>query len=125
MNFHVAPVFANTLTGQMRGCHEWWIELKVPTTETPTANLMCPELDAEIRRRNHDYEAKRAGRSLEPPTVRLVMPGVFEQWMKQQGRWDGQSKMPRCRSDRLVADQLAELSRFYVEKPPSHVVRRG
>jgi hypothetical protein len=125
VNFHVAPVFANTLTGQMRGCHEWWIELKVPTTETPTANLMCPELDAEIRRRNHDYEAKRAGRSLEPPTVRLVMPGVFEQWMKQQGRWDGQSKMPRCRSDRLVADQLAELSRFYVEKPPSHVVRRG
>jgi hypothetical protein len=125
VNFHVAPVFANTLTGQMRGCHEWWIELKVPTTETPTANVMGPELDAEIRRRSQDYEAKRAGRSLEPPAVRLVMPGVFEQWMNQQGRWDGQSKMPRCRSDRLVADQLAELSRFYVEKPPPHVVRRG
>jgi hypothetical protein len=125
VNFHVAPVFANTLTGQMRGCHEWWIELKVPTIETPTANVMGPELDAEIRRHNYDYEAKRAGRGLEPPTVRLVMPGVFEQWMKQQGRWGGKNKMPRCRSDRLIADQLAELSRFFVEKPPPHVVRRG
>jgi hypothetical protein len=123
VNFHVAPVFANTLTGQTRGCHEWWIELEVPTIETPTANVLSPELDTEIRRRNDDYQAKRAGRGFEPPTVRLVMPGVFEQWMKQQGRWGGQHKMPRCRSDRLVADQLAELSRFYVEKPPPHVVR--
>jgi GH3 auxin-responsive promoter len=125
VNFHVAPVFANTLTGQMRGRHEWWIELKVPTVETPTANVIGPELDAEIRRRNDDYEARRAGRGLEPPTVRLVMPGVFEQWMKQNSRWGGQHKMPRCRSDRLVADQLAELSRFYVEKPPPYVVRPG
>lgn len=125
VSFHVAPVFANTLTGQLRGCHEWWIELKVPTVETPTANVISPELDAELRRRNDNYEAKRAGRSLEPPTVRLVMPGVFEQWMKQNGRWGGQHKMPRCRSDRLVADQLAELSRFYVEKPSPHVVRPG
>jgi hypothetical protein len=123
VNFHVAPVFANTLTGQMRGCHEWWIELKVPTIETPTANVMTPELDTEIRRHNSDYEVKRAGRAMEPPTVRLVMPGVFEQWMKQQGRWGGENKMPRCRSDRVIADQLAELSRFYVEKPPPGVVR--
>jgi hypothetical protein len=125
VNFHVAPVFANTLTGQLRGCHEWWLELRVPTIETPTANVIGPELDAEIRRRSSAYEAKRAARGLEPPTVRLVMPGVFEQWMNQRGRWGGQNKMPRCRSDRLVADQLAELSRFFVEKPPPYVVRRS
>jgi len=45
---------------------------------------------------------------LEPPVVRLVMPGVFEHWMRHQGKWGGQNKMPRCRSDREVADQLAQ-----------------
>ena len=125
VNFHVAPVLASTLTGQTRGCHEWWIELKVPMVETPTANVLGPELDLELMRRNDDYAAKRKGRSLEPPSVRLVMPGVFEQWMKKNGRWGGQNKMPRCRSDRLVADQLADLSRFYIEARPPYVVRRG
>jgi len=125
ISFHVAPVFAGTLTGQMRGGHEWWIELRVPSVETPTANVISPELDAELMQRNDDYEAKRKGHDLEPPAVRLVMPGVFEQWMKKNGRWGGQSKMPRCRSDRLVADQLAELSRFYTEARPPHIVRHG
>ncbi len=125
VNLHVAPVLAGTLTGQMRGCHEWWIELKVPMVETPTANVLGPELDSELMRRNDDYAAKRKERSLGPPSVRLVMPGVFEQWMKKHDRWGGQNKMPRCRSDRLVADQLAELSRFYIEAPPPYAVRRG
>ena len=125
VSFHVAPVFAGTLTGQMRGGHEWWLELKVPSVETPTANVISPELDAELMQRNDDYKAKRKGHGLEPPAVRLVMPGVFEQWMKKNGRWGGQSKMPRCRSDRLVADQLVELSRFYTEARPAHFVRRG
>ncbi|OHE89289.1 MAG: hypothetical protein A3G75_16415 [Verrucomicrobia bacterium RIFCSPLOWO2_12_FULL_64_8] len=125
VNFHVAPVFANTLTGQVRGRHEWWIELKVPTVETPTANVLGPELDAELARRNNDYEAKRRGQGMDAPLIRLVMPGVFEQWLKQQGRWGGQNKMPRCRSDRQVADQLAGLSRFFIEPNPLHVVRPG
>jgi hypothetical protein len=125
VNFHVAPVFANTLTGQTRGSHEWWIELRAPTVETPTANVIGPELDAELKQRNDDYLGKRKGGGLAPPVIRLVMPGVFEQWMKKNGRWGGQYKMPRCRSDRTVADQLAELSRFFVESPPPYFVRRS
>jgi len=124
VNFHTAPVFANTLTGQTRGGHEWWIELKTPTVETPTANVIGPELDTELKQRNDDYRGKRQGDGLELPLVRLVMPGVFEQWMKRNGRWGGQNKMPRCRSDRGVADQLAELSRFYTEARPPYIVRR-
>jgi hypothetical protein len=124
-NFHVAPVFAGTLTGQMRGCHEWWIELKSPTVETPTANVIGPELDLELMRRNESYAAKRKVHGMEAPAVRLVMPGVFEQWMRKNGRWGGLNKIPRCRSDRQVADQLAELSRFFIEKLPSYVVRQS
>jgi hypothetical protein len=115
INFHVAPIFVNTATGRKRGQHEWWVELKVPTIETPTGPVMAPELDTELQRLNDDYEAKRKGGGLEPPVVRLVMPGVFEQWMRAAGKWGGQSKMPRCRSDREIADQLAEITRFHTE----------
>lgn len=111
-NFHVAPIFMNSLTGQARGRHEWWIELKSGTVVTPTGPMMEAELDVELQRLNDDYEGKRKGGGLDPPTVRLVMPGVFENWMRHAGKWGGQSKMPRCRSDRQVADELAQMARF-------------
>jgi hypothetical protein len=113
-NFHVAPFFASSVTGQTRGGHEWWIELKPGTTETPTGPLLAPALDAELMTRNETYAARRGG-GLEPPQVRLVMPGVFEHWMRHHGRWDGQNKMPRCRSDREVAGELTAVAGYKPE----------
>lgn len=118
VNFHVAPVFMNTLTGQTRGRHEWWIELRPGTVTTPTGPLLAAGLDAELQRLNEDYEAKRQGGGLDAPSVRLVMPGVFEQWMRSRGKWGGQNKMPRCRSDREIADELAQLTRFKADTQP-------
>lgn len=118
VNFHVAPVFANTLTGQTRGRHEWWIELRPGTVATPTGPLLAAELDVELQRLNEDYEAKRRGGGMDAPSVRLVMPGVFEQWMRSRGKWGGQNKMPRCRSDRAIADELAQLTRFKTDTQP-------
>lgn len=112
VHFHTAPLFMNSLVGKNRGRHEWWIELRTQTTKTPTGPLLAAELDVELIRLNDDYEAKRKGGGLEPPLVRLVMPGVFEQWMRQNGKWGGQNKLPRCRSDRQIADQLAKIARF-------------
>lgn len=111
-NFHVAPLFANSLTGAHRGRHEWWIELKPGTIETPIGPLIAAELDTELQRLNDDYEAKRKGGGLEMPFVRLVMPGVFEHWQRFHGKWGGQNKMPRCRSDRDIADELAQMTNF-------------
>jgi hypothetical protein len=113
VNFHVAPRFACSLTGRQRGCHEWWIELHAGTIETPTGPILAAQLDHELRQRNDDYAAKRDGGGLAAPLVRLVMPGVFEQWQRGAGRWGGQNKMPRCRSDRQVADALMKLSPFH------------
>jgi len=113
VNFHLAPIFASSLTGQTRGCHEWWVELKPGTVETPTGPVLAAGLDAELRRLNADYSARRKSGIIEPPVVRLVMPGVFEQWMRHRARWGGQHKMPRCRSDREIADELAQLARFH------------
>jgi hypothetical protein len=112
VNFHVAPLFASSTTGRMRGRHEWWVELKAGTALTPTGPIMAPELDADLRHLNADYAAKRSGGGLDPPFVRLVMPGVFEQWMSHHGKWGGLNKMPRCRSDRLIADELGGALQF-------------
>lgn len=112
VNFHVAPLYANPLAEVTRSRHEWWVELKPGTIITPTGPQMAGELDIELRRLNHTYDTKRKGDALEAPIVRLVMPGLFEHWMRHQGKWGGQSKMPRCRSDREVADQLAQIANF-------------
>jgi hypothetical protein len=112
VNFHVAPLFASSTTGRTRGRHEWWVELKPGTVLTPTGPIMAVELDTELKQLNDGYEAKRNGGSLDPPFVRLVMPGVFEQWMTHHGKWGGQNKMPRCRSDRLIADELGGALQF-------------
>jgi len=47
------------------------------------------------------------------PLVRLVMPGVFESWATEQKKTASASKLPRCRPDRLIADQLAALAPFH------------
>ena len=115
VNFHVAPLFVNSLTGQNRGRHEWWIELQPGTAITPRGPQMATELDAELRRLNGNYEARRKGGSLEPPFARLVMPGVFKHWLTFRGKWGGQHKMPRCRSDRVIADELAQITNFAID----------
>ncbi|MBL9187717.1 MAG: GH3 auxin-responsive promoter family protein [Opitutaceae bacterium] len=102
-NFHVAPRFIDARAGEKRGRHEWSIELKY----APRRQLdLAAELDAHLQRSNDDYEAKRKGGGLESPLVRFVAPGTFERWLRERGKWGGQSKMPRCRSDRAVADEL-------------------
>lgn len=112
-NFHVAPLFSDSAAGQRRGRHEWWVELRPNTIVTPTGPVIAAELDAELKRLNDDYEAKRIGGGLEAPIVKLVMPGVFEHWLRTKGKWGGQNKMPRCRSDRQIADELAQVARFH------------
>ncbi len=112
VNFHVAPLVINSLTGQNHGRHEWWIELRPGTKATPTGPQMAVDLDAELQRLNVDYAAKRKTGSMEAPAVRLVMPGVFEHWLRYRNQWGGQYKMPRCRSDRLIADELAQVTSF-------------
>lgn len=110
--FHVAPLPARTLTGGARGRHEWWVELRPGTKETPTGPQMGAELENELQRLNPDYAALRTAGRIDPPVVRLVMPGVFRHWLQFHDKWGGQNKMPRCRNDRLIADQLAQLTRF-------------
>lgn len=107
-NFHVAPRFADSAAGGVRGRHEWWVELKSPGAARLDAVEAAVGIDRELQRLNDDYEAKRKGGGLELPLVRIVPEGTFERWLKRRGQWGGQHKMPRCRSDRLIADEFVE-----------------
>ncbi|BET65937.1 GH3 auxin-responsive promoter family protein [Opitutales bacterium ASA1] len=106
-HFHVAPLFADPAAGRLRGRHEWWIEL-VPGREIDRC-AFADVLEAELQRLNDDYAAKRRGMGMDSPVVRLVPAGTFRAWLEARGKWGGQNKVPRCRSDRAVADELAEL----------------
>jgi hypothetical protein len=117
VSFHVAPYHHRVAAGQIISSHEWWMELRTHTMKTPTANVLGPELDAELSRRNPDYAAKRAHQTLDEPVVRLVMPGVFARWAQDQSKASSASKMPSCRSDRLIADQLHTLTHFHQSIP--------
>lgn len=112
VNFHVAPYFTRRVP-RTACSHEWWVELRPGTNRTPTGPLLAAELDAELGRRNRDYTARRANGGLEPPVVRLVMPGVFTQWSELHPTFGGPGKLARCRNDRLMADQLAGIARFH------------
>lgn len=105
-NFHVAPKFIASDAGERRGRHEWWIELKSFNTAAVVAATVAAAIDRELQQLNEDYEAKRIGGGMEVPLVHLVGAGTFETWLRMRGKWGGQNKMPRCRSDREIADQL-------------------
>jgi hypothetical protein len=112
VNFHVAPLFASNLTGQQRGRHEWWIELRPGTVTTPTSVQMAQQLDTELQRLNEDYAARRKAGVVDLPIVRLVMPGVFEHWLRFHDAWGGVQRTPRCRGDRTAAEELARITHF-------------
>ena len=111
--FHVAPYVQRIAAGQVANVHEWWLELGTHTVKTPMANVLAPELDAQLFHRNADYAARREQGLLGAPLVRLVMPGVFARWAQEQRKTASASKLPRCRSDRLIADQLVALAPFH------------
>jgi hypothetical protein len=98
-----------------RGRHEWWVELKPYTAETPTGPVIAAELDVELKRLNEGYASRRKNGVLEDPHVKLVMPGIFEHWLRNRDKWGGQNKVVRCRSDREIADELAQVARFSSE----------
>ena len=87
-DWHVGPVFNGAL-----GHHHFVVEF----IRTP-ANLAAfrRELDAELCRRNADYQAHRIeGVGLPLPALTVAKPGGFEAWMRSRGKLGGQHKVPR------------------------------
>lgn len=102
-DYTVAPVYAH---GRDKGRHQWLIEWKkAPASVGEFVSL----LDANLRKVNSDYDAKRSHDIfLDIPEVVSVPRGTFHRWLSTSGsgKLGGQRKVPRLSNDRSIADAI-------------------
>ncbi|MGE5268271.1 MAG: GH3 auxin-responsive promoter family protein [Thiohalocapsa sp.] len=90
------------------GGHLFVVEFEAPVAAAARQRFAAA-LDAELMRRNLDYEAHRAGGlGLQPPQVAVLRPDGFAEWMRRRRRLGSQNKVPRVIADpELFADLKA------------------
>ncbi|MCM1163629.1 MAG: GH3 auxin-responsive promoter family protein [Muribaculaceae bacterium] len=104
-NYTAAPVYA---LGGRRGRHEWLIEFSRPPASVSRFATM---LDTELRALNSDYDAKRtADIFLDPLTIVVGRPGIFDDWLASTGKLGGQRKIPRLSNTRHPIDEILRLN---------------
>ncbi len=102
--WHVGPVFEGT-----PGYHQYVVEF---LAEPADLALFRDRLDADLARRNADYEAHRnPGAGIPPPAVLTARPGAFETWMRRRGKLGGQNKVPRVDNTGTLTRELVEFLR--------------
>jgi hypothetical protein len=100
--WHVGPVFDGAL-----GHHRYVIEFLTPPEDLERFRRA---LDADLCRRNADYQAHRAeGVGLPLPEIVVAKPGGFEAWMRARGKLGGQHKVPRMDNAGALTAELVEL----------------
>lgn len=103
-NYTAAPVYAE---GGEKGHHQWLIEWDVMPPQGVDDFAM--KLDAELRRLNSDYDAKRSSDLfLAPLSIVSVPRRTFDNWLASTGKLGGQRKVPRLSNDRRIADAILE-----------------
>lgn len=102
-DYTAAPKY---MDGNQAGAHEWVIEFEVePSDKEQFVNA----LDAELKKLNSDYEAKRyMDKILTRPIINIAPKGTFYEWMRQRNKLGGQNKVPRLSNNRDYLDQLLE-----------------
>ncbi len=103
--YTAAPVFMDA-QGKCR--HQWLIEFrKRPQDLQQFAQL----LDTKLQAINSDYEAKRYKNiTLQPLEIIVAREGLFNDWLKQNGKLGGQHKVPRLSNARDNIEQLIKLN---------------
>ena len=103
--YTAAPVFMDE-HGKCR--HQWLIEWRVAPADP---QLFARLLDERLQTLNSDYEAKRYKNiTLQPLEIVTAREGLFNQWLKQQGKLGGQHKVPRLSNSREHIEQLLTLN---------------
>ena len=104
-NYTVAPYFE--FAGGVGG-HEWFIEFD---EEQHVNETMEGALDAWMRKVNSDYDTKRAKDiNMLPLKITAAPAGTFTQWMKKNGKFGGQHKIPRVTNNRTLLEELYSCS---------------
>ena len=99
--YTMAPVY---MSGKEKGAHEWVIEFH---KEPEDIEAFKAALDTALQQENSDYEAKRKGdTTLHAPIITVVPKGTFMEWLRSEGRFGGQCKVPRLSNDRGHVDSI-------------------
>ncbi len=112
VHYHVAPGIPAPGRLSSKLGHEWWVELKPGSHQTPTGPALSEILDKALSASHPGYAQRRQSGQLEAPVTRLVIPGIFERWLREAKLYDARFRLPRCLPDRRLADPLAKLARF-------------
>lgn len=103
--FTVTPTF--TVEGS-QGAHEWAIEFK---TAPRDLKIFAGALDASLRKRNSDYDAKRTGDViLGEPILHIVKQGTFRKHLESKGKLGAQNKVPLLSDDRSYLEEILRLT---------------
>lgn len=98
-DWHVGPVFEGVI-----GYHQYVIEFLRPPDDLGRFRDL---LDADLCRRNADYQAHRAeGVGMPPPSILVASPDGLNAWMKSRGKLGGQHKFPRMDSSGVLTAEI-------------------
>jgi hypothetical protein len=82
------------------------IETVAPVSDS---TLFTEQLDQELYRLNEDYQAhRRGGTCIASPRILWLKPGSFAEWMKSQGKFGGQHKVPRMDNTGAITRVMAD-----------------
>ena len=105
LEYTAAPIFMDE-HGHCR--HQWLIEFSRPPADT---EAFAEILDRALQQQNSDYEAKRF-KNITLQRLQLVTArtGLFNDWLRSQGKLGGQHKVPRLSNTRDIIEQLLSIN---------------
>jgi hypothetical protein len=102
--WHIGPVFEGVM-----GYHQFVVEFLKPPADL---HAFRTHLDADLSRRNADYQAHRTeGVGLPLPAILVTKPGGIDAWMRSRGKLGGQHKFPRMDGSGTLTAQIASMLR--------------
>ena len=103
--YTAAPVF---MDDHAKCRQQWLIEFSGPPQDLAQFATL---LDQHLQTLNSDYEAKRyKDITLQPLEIIPAQQGLFNEWLKQQGKLGGQHKVPRLSNSRETIEKLLSLN---------------
>ncbi len=104
--YTAAPIF---MDDNAKCRHQWLVEF---AKEPESVEEFAAILDRSLQAINSDYEAKRYKNiTLQPLEIIKAKEGLFDLWLKNQGKLGGQHKIPRLSNNRTYIDELLQLNK--------------
>ena len=105
LEYTAAPVF---MDDNAKCRHQWLIEF---SREPEDIGLFTSLLDKKLQEINSDYEAKRyKDITLQHLEIVKARTGLFNDWLKANGKLGGQHKVPRLSNSRKHIDELLKMN---------------